>query len=91
MYIVVPIIDQFSKTETLSSSKFDGIKHHLSGQDQRLHPNPPRFFFCFFFSFATIALSTNSSSFYEHYVWEKLSFAMKFDLLISSPSKPAYQ
>ena len=45
----------------------------------------------FFFSFATIALSTNSSSFYEHYVWEKLSFAMKFDLLISSPSKPAYQ
>ena len=50
MYIVVPIIDQFSKTETLSSSKFDGIKHHLSGQDQRLHPNPPRFFFFVFFS-----------------------------------------
>ena len=47
MYIVVPIVDQFSKTETLSSSKFDGIKHHLSGQDQRLHPNPPWFFFFF--------------------------------------------
>ena len=47
MYIVVPIVEQFSKTETLSSSKFDGIKHHLSGQDQRLHPNPPWFSFFF--------------------------------------------
>ena len=59
MYIVVPTVDQFSKTETLSSSKFDGIKHHLSGQDQRLHPNPPWFSFFFFCSSATIAPFTS--------------------------------